>query len=71
MSALLRGILSARSAQLMRGHGIVQRANLYAKPAKENIGTAETAIGFMVFTVALLGPAGWVLANLENYKKRD
>lgn len=31
----------------------------------------ETAVGLTMFTVAILGPAGWVLANLENYRNRD
>lgn len=31
----------------------------------------ETTAGLAIFSLAILGPAGWVLANLENYKKRD
>lgn len=31
----------------------------------------ETTVGLVMFSFAILGPAGWVLANLENYKKKD
>ncbi|MBN3304709.1 cytochrome c oxidase subunit 8A, mitochondrial [Amia ocellicauda] len=71
MSALVRGILAARSAPALRGHAVVQRASLYTKPPKENIGAVETAIGLGLMSIAILGPSGWVLANLENYKRRD
>lgn len=31
----------------------------------------ETAIGLGMFSVAILGPSGWILAHLEDYKKRE
>lgn len=31
----------------------------------------ETAIGLGMFSLAILGPSGWILANLEYYKKRE
>ncbi|XP_057217121.1 cytochrome c oxidase subunit 8B, mitochondrial [Triplophysa rosa] len=71
MSGLLRGLARIRTAPVLRGSSITQRANIATRPAKDSIGPAETAIGLTVFTLAILGPAGWVLANLENYKNRD
>ncbi|XP_039616616.1 cytochrome c oxidase subunit 8A, mitochondrial [Polypterus senegalus] len=70
MSALLRGILSARSVPVLRT-GAVQRASIHSKPAKESIGTVESTIGLLVFTVSILAPAAWVLSNLESYKKKN
>ncbi|KAG6939520.1 hypothetical protein G0U57_001619 [Chelydra serpentina] len=31
----------------------------------------ETVISLGAFFVTVLVPSGWVLANMENYKKRD
>lgn len=31
----------------------------------------ETAIGLGMFSLAILGPSGWILAHLEDYKKRE
>ncbi|XP_038554243.1 cytochrome c oxidase subunit 8B, mitochondrial-like [Micropterus salmoides] len=70
MPGLLRFVAS-RAAPAMRGHTVCQRANLYTKPAKGKVGAAETVIGMGLFSLAILGPAGWVLANLEDYKKKD
>ncbi|XP_056587568.1 cytochrome c oxidase subunit 8A, mitochondrial [Triplophysa dalaica] len=70
MSGLLRGLARIRTAPVLRGSSITQRANIATRPAKESIGLAETAVGLTMFTIAILGPAGWVLANLENYRNR-
>ncbi|XP_051955547.1 cytochrome c oxidase subunit 8B, mitochondrial-like [Xyrauchen texanus] len=70
MSGLLRGIARIRTSPVLRGSAVTQRANIATRPAKDAVGPAETAIGLMVFSLAILGPAGWVLANLENYKKK-
>ncbi|MCJ8740700.1 hypothetical protein PDJAM_G00062010 [Pangasius djambal] len=71
MSALLRGLARIRSAPALRGTAITQRANLTAKPAKDVLGPAETTIGLAMFALAILVPSGWVLANLESYKKKE
>ncbi|XP_051537600.1 cytochrome c oxidase subunit 8B, mitochondrial-like [Myxocyprinus asiaticus] len=70
MSGLLRGIARIRTAPVLRGSAITQRANIATRPAKDAVGPAETAIGLTLFSLAILGPAGWVLANLENYKNK-
>ncbi|KAL0993944.1 hypothetical protein UPYG_G00115890 [Umbra pygmaea] len=69
MSGLLRTI-STRTAPALRGSMITQKASVYTRPAKSPISAAETAIGLGVFTLAILGPSGWVLANIESYKKK-
>ncbi|KAK3555813.1 hypothetical protein QTP86_029056 [Hemibagrus guttatus] len=71
MSALLRGLARLRSAPALRGTAITQRANLTTKPAKDPLGAAETTFGFVMFAMAILVPSGWVLSNLESYKKRE
>ncbi|XP_072518131.1 cytochrome c oxidase subunit 8A, mitochondrial [Salminus brasiliensis] len=70
MSGLLRGIARIRTAPALRGSNITQRSNLVTKPAKDELGPLETAIGLAMFSFAILAPSGWVLANLENYKKK-
>ncbi|MEQ2224812.1 hypothetical protein ILYODFUR_011354 [Ilyodon furcidens] len=70
MSGLLRTVAS-RAAPVLRGHTVTQTANLYTKPAKEKFGIIETTVGLGSFTVAILGPSGWVLAHLEDYKKKE
>ncbi|KAK2872820.1 hypothetical protein QQF64_017526 [Cirrhinus molitorella] len=71
MSGLLRGIARIRTAPALRGSTITQRANIATRPAKDSLGPAETTIGLAIFSITILGPSGWVLANLESYKKRD
>ncbi|KAI4884652.1 hypothetical protein NFI96_017904, partial [Prochilodus magdalenae] len=70
MSGLLRGLARVRTAPALRGSNISQRANIATKPAKDALGAAETTIGLALFSVAILVPSGWVLANLESYKKK-
>ncbi|XP_065143213.1 cytochrome c oxidase subunit 8A, mitochondrial [Paramisgurnus dabryanus] len=71
MSGFLRAISRIRAAPVLRAPTISQRANITSRPAKGTVGTTETVVGLTLFSLAVLGPAGWVLANLENYKKRD
>ncbi|XP_070776882.1 cytochrome c oxidase subunit 8A, mitochondrial [Enoplosus armatus] len=70
MPGLLR-VIASRAAPSLRGNIITQRANLYTGPPKEKIGALETAIGLGMFSLAILGPSGWILAHLEDYKKKD
>ncbi|XP_038146578.1 cytochrome c oxidase subunit 8A, mitochondrial [Cyprinodon tularosa] len=70
MPGLLRTVAS-RVAPVMRGHTVTQTANLYTRPAKEKIGTFETAVAMGLFSAAILGPSGWILAHLEDYKKKE
>ncbi|KAK2867008.1 hypothetical protein QQF64_022670 [Cirrhinus molitorella] len=62
-----------RSFNLLRGvmkHQIIPKANISAKPAKHVLSAAEQTFVMTVMFVTILGPSGWVLANLEEYKKR-
>ncbi|KAJ8366743.1 hypothetical protein AAFF_G00342750 [Aldrovandia affinis] len=71
MSAVLRGIRAGRSALALRRSAITQRASLYSKPAKDALGPVETGVGLAMFTMAILGPSGYILSHIESYKKKD
>ncbi|XP_023841833.1 cytochrome c oxidase subunit 8B [Salvelinus sp. IW2-2015] len=47
---------------------IVSKASLSHKPAKHHISAGEQAIALTVFFITILGPSGYVLAHLEDYK---
>ncbi|XP_017290347.1 cytochrome c oxidase subunit 8A, mitochondrial [Kryptolebias marmoratus] len=70
MPAFLRTIAS-RAAPVLRANSLTQTANLYTRPAKEKIGVVETTIAMSIFSITILGPSGWVLAHLEDYKKKE
>uniref|UniRef100_A0A1A8HA60 Cytochrome c oxidase subunit 8a n=1 Tax=Nothobranchius korthausae TaxID=1143690 RepID=A0A1A8HA60_9TELE len=69
MPMFLRTI-ARRAGPFVRGNTMTQSANLYTKPAKEKIGPVETAVALGLFSLAILGPSGWILAHLEDYKKK-
>ncbi|XP_062295983.1 cytochrome c oxidase subunit 8B, mitochondrial-like [Scomber scombrus] len=69
MSGLLRTIAS-RAAPVLRGQSVIQRAHLTTGPAKDPVGPAVNCIGLAMFSLAILGPSGWILAHLEDYKKK-
>ncbi|KAM7002251.1 cytochrome c oxidase subunit 8B, mitochondrial-like [Tautogolabrus adspersus] len=50
---------------------LVPVANLTSKPAKHNITAGEQAIALTVMFVTILGPSGWILSHLEDYKKKQ
>ncbi|KAI4889845.1 hypothetical protein NFI96_010478, partial [Prochilodus magdalenae] len=63
----------SRSVSLLRAplrHSLIPRAQISVKPAKHDISVGETCFVMAVMFATILGPSGWVLANLENYKKR-
>ncbi|TNM86326.1 hypothetical protein fugu_006556 [Takifugu bimaculatus] len=68
---LLPKTIIYRAALAMRGHAVSQRSNIYTRPAKGKVGAMETAIGLGLFSLAILGPSGWILAHLEDYKKKE
>ncbi|XP_059392225.1 cytochrome c oxidase subunit 8B, mitochondrial [Carassius carassius] len=62
-----------RSLHLLRAvmrHQIIPKANISAKPAKHVLSAGEQVFVMVTMFVTILGPSGWVLANLEEYKKR-
>ncbi|XP_053740926.1 cytochrome c oxidase subunit 8B, mitochondrial [Synchiropus splendidus] len=46
-------------------------ARITSKPAKETISAGEQAIALVTLFVTILGPSGWILAHLEDYKKGE
>ncbi|KAM7396106.1 hypothetical protein PAMP_019175 [Pampus punctatissimus] len=49
---------------------LVPVANWSSKPAKHNITAGEQAAALTALFVAILGPSSWILAHLEDYKKK-
>ncbi|CAL1595157.1 unnamed protein product [Knipowitschia caucasica] len=50
---------------------VVPSARVSAKPAEHNISAGEQAFALTCMFVAILGPSGWILAHLEDYKKKE
>ncbi|XP_033490352.1 cytochrome c oxidase subunit 8B [Epinephelus lanceolatus] len=50
---------------------MVPVANWSSKPAKHHITAGEQAIALTVMFITILGPSGWILAHLEDYKKKE
>lgn len=73
MCRLLAGIMRTRRVLAPRMATMNQpRATLiYGKPPKDPIGAAETAFVLTVMTVTLLGPSGYILSQLDDYKAQD
>ncbi|XP_051740541.1 cytochrome c oxidase subunit 8B, mitochondrial [Ctenopharyngodon idella] len=67
MSALNGSFNLLRAA--MR-HQIIPKANISAKPAKHVLSTGEQVFVMVTMFATVLGPSGWILAHLEDYKSR-
>ncbi|KAG7510253.1 cytochrome c oxidase subunit 8A, mitochondrial-like [Solea senegalensis] len=55
---------------------MIQRAHfatepIASKPAKGKVGVVETIVGLGMLSLAILGPSGWILVNIENYKNKQ
>ncbi|KAF5925956.1 cytochrome c oxidase subunit 8A, mitochondrial [Diceros bicornis minor] len=50
---------------------LVPRAQVHSKPAREQLGTMDVAVGLTSCFLCFLLPSGWVLSHLESYKKRE
>nr|ACO14515.1 Cytochrome c oxidase polypeptide VIII-heart, mitochondrial precursor [Esox lucius] len=50
---------------------LVSRAALSHKPAKHEISSDEQGFALTVMFITILGPSGWILAHLEDYKHRS
>ncbi|RAN42326.1 hypothetical protein RB25_26135, partial [Herbaspirillum rubrisubalbicans] len=62
-----------RSFNLLRGvmrPQIIPKANISSKPAKHVLSAGEQVFVMVTMFVTILGPSGWVLTHLEDYKKR-
>ncbi|XP_048804174.1 uncharacterized protein LOC125694665 isoform X2 [Lagopus muta] len=42
--------------------------SIHSSPPEGKVGPVETIIGFSAFSLAVLGPAGWILYHLPSYK---
>ncbi|TFK12193.1 multiple epidermal growth factor-like domains protein 10 [Platysternon megacephalum] len=60
---VLRALLRPRLAPPARA--------LHSQPPENRVGPLETVIGLGAFFLAFMVPSGWILANMESYKKRD
>ncbi|KAL0968775.1 hypothetical protein UPYG_G00271640 [Umbra pygmaea] len=63
-----------RSVNLLRvavRSQLVSKAALSHKPAKHDISAGEQGFALLVMFVTILGPSGWVLAHLEDYKNHS
>ncbi|KAI1903950.1 hypothetical protein AGOR_G00000680 [Albula goreensis] len=49
---------------------IIPKANISEKPAKHVVTGGEQAVAMLAMFACILGPSGWVLAHLEDYKSR-
>ncbi|KAM7413830.1 hypothetical protein PAMA_018898 [Pampus argenteus] len=49
---------------------LIPVTNWSSKPAKHNITVMEKAVALTALFAAILGPSSWVLAHLEDYKKK-
>ncbi|XP_046889964.1 cytochrome c oxidase subunit 8B, mitochondrial [Hypomesus transpacificus] len=60
------------SVNLLRGAvrcQIIPRSSISTKPAKNHISAGEQCIALISMFVAILGPSGWILSHIEDYKK--
>ncbi|KAK2841786.1 hypothetical protein Q5P01_011986 [Channa striata] len=64
LAAVSRLFRSALRTQL------VPVATLTSKPAKNHISVGEHAIAMAAMFVTIMGPSGWILSHLEDYKKK-
>ncbi|KAE8606968.1 hypothetical protein XENTR_v10010946 [Xenopus tropicalis] len=49
---------------------VMSKAGIGHRPAKDALTPAEQSIAMVTMFVTFLVPSGWVLANMEDYKKR-
>ncbi|OCT81713.1 hypothetical protein XELAEV_18024221mg [Xenopus laevis] len=66
--------MSSALTRLVRLPNLLQapvRRGIVTRPAKSPVSAREAVIAISSFVVCFLGPAGWVLTNMETYKKRD
>ncbi|XP_031546686.1 cytochrome c oxidase subunit 8A, mitochondrial [Vicugna pacos] len=48
----------------------VPRAQVHSRPAREQLGTMDIAIGLTSCFLCFLLPSGWVLSHMDSYTKR-
>ncbi|XP_078031556.1 cytochrome c oxidase subunit 8A, mitochondrial-like [Epinephelus lanceolatus] len=70
MSSLLRRT-TLTCSRLMKTIQQNHRSTIYSKPPKEEIGPVQSLFALCAFAVALLGPAGWIMHHLPEYRRRS
>uniref|UniRef100_A0A3B5L8Q9 Uncharacterized protein n=1 Tax=Xiphophorus couchianus TaxID=32473 RepID=A0A3B5L8Q9_9TELE len=50
---------------------VIPAANVATKPAKVKLSAGEQAIGMSAFFAVILVPSFWIMAHLEDYKKKE
>nr|XP_008294486.1 PREDICTED: cytochrome c oxidase subunit 8A, mitochondrial-like [Stegastes partitus] len=66
-------VISVKSQVINKSHmtGVQQRATyIHDKPPKDKIGVMESAFVLTVMTLTVLGPSGWILSHVDEYKTR-
>uniref|UniRef100_A0A672J8J6 Cytochrome c oxidase subunit 8A, mitochondrial n=1 Tax=Salarias fasciatus TaxID=181472 RepID=A0A672J8J6_SALFA len=72
MSWLFARLLKAGRLRPPSGTGAQQSAQyIRGKPPKDKIGALESMFVLTVMTLSILGPSGWILSHLEDYKSRS
>ncbi|KAG8564149.1 hypothetical protein GDO81_016351 [Engystomops pustulosus] len=61
----------SRLFRLPRLAQLVSRRGMSSSVATAGSSPVDTAIGLTAFMITFLVPSGYILANLEEYKKRD
>ncbi|KAG9475446.1 hypothetical protein GDO78_003711 [Eleutherodactylus coqui] len=60
-----------RLFRLPRVTRVVCRRGMSSNGTRTEMNARDTIIGLTAFMAIFLGPSGYILANLEEYKKRD
>uniref|UniRef100_A0A672YNF0 Uncharacterized protein n=1 Tax=Sphaeramia orbicularis TaxID=375764 RepID=A0A672YNF0_9TELE len=62
-------ILGLKTAKIPRAEVMVQQraGYIHGKPPKDKIGPVVSS----VMSLTVLGPSGWILSHLDEYKSRD
>ncbi|XP_070776972.1 cytochrome c oxidase subunit 8A, mitochondrial-like [Enoplosus armatus] len=70
MFSVLRRPTLTRS-RLMKAIQQNHRSTIYSKPPKERIRPVQSATAMAMFAVTLLGPAGWIMHHIPDYRQRS
>ncbi|KAK2826073.1 hypothetical protein Q5P01_020287 [Channa striata] len=66
-SAFRKPTLSMSLKAIQQNH----RSTIYSKPPKEKVGPVQSVFVLCVFAVTLLGPAGWIVHHIPDYRQRS
>nr|XP_046269081.1 COX8 domain-containing protein [Scatophagus argus] len=69
MFSVLRIPVMTKS-RLMNTMQQYHKSTIYSKPPKERIGPVQSVFAICVFAVTLLGPAGWIMHHIPEYRQR-